>query len=539
MPRWLRHGLAAAAALLVPTAPAYATPSSAAKCLALRGLPVSGGKVRHASWQAEGQFAVPGGTVLDSLPVFCRVVASVSSELGSRIVIEIWLPAVERWNGRLLGTGNGGFAGAIVHAALANGIRRGYATANTDMGTAPAASLGPDMYDAGIGEPAMVRDWSHRATHLMTLAAKRITQTLYGAAPRRSYFVGCSTGGHQGLSEAQRHPEDYDGIVAGAPGHNRTHLHAAFTHIYLAAQATPASFIPREKIALVHRAGLAACVGRDGGAPGDRFLTDPLSCRFAPRALLCPAGADKADCLTADQVRTLDAAYDGPRNPRTGARIYFPWLIGSEPQFSLLFGAPGGDITRPPADLSPWAFGANRSQAFDFNRDMAAMDRAIGGTVNALSTDLSRFAARGAKLILYHGWEDGIVSPLDSVAYFHSVRTGKVVRDDALRLYMIPGMAHCHGGDGPRPTLGAEPIRTGADDMLAALELWVEQGIRPGALAGLSAAGEPPATRPICPYPARPRRDADDTTRFGCAAARALSFEWPAPQYLRQAGIQP
>jgi len=525
---------------LVAGEPAHAQEGEEARrCIDLRGLAVEQGRVVAASFERVGAFRSPDKAQLPALPSFCRVVILSASEPGSRIVSELWLPLGAAWNGKLLGTGNGGFAGAIRYNVLAGGVKRGFAVANSDMGTAPAHSAAI-WYEAGNGQPVMIRDWGHRATHLMTVAAKEIVRRYYGKAQRHAYFFGCSTGGHQGLSEAQRYPGDYDGILAGAPGHNRTHLHAAFNYNFQKAQATKARELPAAKANLFRTAALAHCGGKDGGAPGEPFLNAPIACRFDPARLACKSGQEASSCLTAGDVTILQSFFAGARNPRTGERIYFPFLPGSETQAAPLFGNPQSLASRAPGDLASWATdGVAASDRFDFDRDLDRLDATWGADINALDPDLSLFSGRGGKLILYHGWEDGVVSPLDSVAYFEAVRGGPLKRDRFARLYMVPGMGHCTGGPGPRPlTLEDMPDDDFPDDeLLAVLDRWVEGNVPPAVLTAYAfEEGELRATRPLCAYPAVPRYmgtgSPEKAASFACVRAAPLAFEHPSPRYL-------
>jgi feruloyl esterase len=499
-----------------------------------------------------GSFAVPGGggqpQRFDGLPAFCRVVAAAAPSPASNIVIEVWLPEGAAWNGKALGTGNGGFAGAIRYANLAGGLKRGYAVANTDMGTYPA-SLPAVGYSAGNGRPEVVRDWGFRATHEMALLTRALVARYYGKAPARHYYAGCSTGGHQGLTEAQRYPDDYDGIIAGAAGHNRTHLHTMFAQVTLAGRSVTNKFTPAA-FTLWKDAYLRACVGRDGGAPSDPFLTDPTQCRFAPRELACRSGGNPAGCLAEDQVRALEAVYGGTRNPRTGELIYPPEVLGTEETIEAVFTG-GGRYAQVPTDLSRWVFGPDWDGAsFDFDRDMDRVDHAIGRDVNAIEPDLSRFAARGGKLIMFHGWADGTVSPIDSILYFDRIQAADRPREAFSRLFMAAGVGHCSGGPGPNMFgQGAEMVAgTGpGEDLLIALDRWVETGVAPeqvlarrleGAdgFTAPAAGARVLAARPLCAYPKIARYVGGDpaaAASFACADAPRARYEKPGARYLK------
>ncbi|WEK41461.1 MAG: tannase/feruloyl esterase family alpha/beta hydrolase [Candidatus Brevundimonas colombiensis] len=511
-------------------------------CLDLKGKVVGDAAVLT-SEAVENRFIAPGGQAFET-GAFCRIVARATPSPQSNIVMEIWLPDAQRWNGKFLGTGNGGFAGDIRYAGLAGGLRRGYAVANTDMGSYPAAAAGVG-YEAGNERPEVVRDWAYRATHEMTLVSKAMVSRYYGRRPDYSLFAGCSTGGHQGLMEAQRYPEDYDAILAGAPGHNRTHLHAAFTHLALATRQSGGDIVSPAKLGLFSAAALRACVGKDGGAPGDSFLTDPTKCGFRPQDLACRPDQVSAECLTAGEIKTLQWTLDGIRNPRTGELIYPGLTLGSEGILAFLAGGlPNG---RLPAELARWVFGPDWDPStFSFDADMTRVDNELAPIVNAMDADLSRFVARGGKLILYHGWSDFVVRPIDSVLYYDRLTAAGADQTEFARLFMAPGVSHCQDGLGP-DNFGqsAEAVTEGGPDtdLLAALDQWVTTGVAPEQVMATrfdqprSPERKVIATRPICAYPKVARYnghgDAAQADSFDCSAAEPARYEPPAQAYLR------
>jgi feruloyl esterase len=305
-----------AAAFLVPLAfctPALAgTPTS---CESLTNFKYPDTTINSAQSQTGGAY-VAGDTwhlVFTDLPPYCEVQATIAPTPDSSIKVRVWMPT-QRYNGRFLGTGNGGYAGGFFFSELADGINRGFATANTDMGATGAAGTNGDLL---VGHPEKWKDFGWRATHLMTVFSKALINTFYGDPAQRAYFAGCSTGGQQGLMEAQRFPNDYDGILAGAPAFNRTHIHTVPVAQYRATHATLASYIPATKFDAINQAVLAQCRGKDGGAPTDAFLTDPRICKFDPATLACPAGLDGPNCLNPDQVAAMKVYYAGAVNPAT------------------------------------------------------------------------------------------------------------------------------------------------------------------------------------------------------------------------------
>jgi feruloyl esterase len=315
--------------------------------------------------------------------------------------------------------GGGGTRGGLSYGAMNDALVQGYATASTDGGN---LSNGLDGSFA-LGHPEKIVDWASRAIHVMTVDAKALTTAFYGKAPKYSYFTGCSTGGHEGMTEIQRFPDEYDGVLAGAPGSNATHLHTAHIWTWNATNLDPSSFIPVAKLPVITAASVKACDALDGVVDG--LIGDPSRCHFDPSTLLCPGGSDGPDCLTAPQVAAVKKIYAGTRNPRTGALIYPGYKPGGEfgwsPLVVGLVDEPGQqpvpafiDIIRIFAYQNPnynW-------RTFDFDHDMSFVDHEIGPIVDDQKLNLTPFSATGGKLILYHGWADQFVGPQDDVNHY-------------------------------------------------------------------------------------------------------------------------
>lgn len=511
--------------------PSVGSDTTACRCAQLASLALPGATITQAACIPAGAFSPsPQAQPIPGLPAFCRVAAILKPTPDSHIRIELWLPE-NGWNGRFLGTGTGGGAGYINYGALANGLRQGFATANTDMGTSPGANQ-------LAGHPEKWVDFGHRATHEMTTAGKAITTAYYPQPAHHAYFSGCSTGGQQALMESQRYPDDYDGILAGAPANNRTHLHTGFVWILRATSDLPGSaFLPKQKIDLITNAVLKACAGKDGGAPGDNFLTDPRACRFNPETLpVCADGTDHETCLTKAQITALKKIYAGPVNPRTGERIYTPLPMGSENVTS------GIELQQNPAQ-SPnaffyqykWAFGADFDyKTFDFDRDQDKLDATLGPILNANNTDLSAFQGGGSKLLMYAGTADPLVPYQDALSYYErvvGVQGSLRKTQDFFRFFMIPGMGHCAGGPG---------LNEGGD-MLGALIKWKEEGIAPQQLTGTAYEQADPRKavrfkRPLYPYPLLPVYKGGDVTlpeSYKAMAFPKRKVDAPAGRYLK------
>jgi feruloyl esterase len=461
-----------------------------------------GGGRADAAAPARGPATQGRGPRFDDLPAFCRVAASIRPTDDSDIGIEVWMPA-SGWNGKFVVPGNGGFAGAIVPSGLASALRGGYAAATTDTGH--QGGSGSFMMD----HPEKLLDFADRAVHETTVKGKAIVAAFYGNAPRVSYFNGCSTGGRQALTEAQRFPDDFDGIVGGAPAIYASHQTAGQIWIWQATHKDEASFIPPSKYPVLHDAVLAACDALDGVKDG--VLEDPRQCRFDPGVVQCH-DADGAACLTAAQVEAARKIYAAPKNPRTGEQIFSPLYPGSELGWGMSAGVqPVGyalDFFRYVVFRNPdWD-----PMSLNLDGDIARADR-VAEPLTAIDPDLTKMLRRG-KLLLYAGWGDPGIQPGYLVDYYNKVvaRTKVSNVHDAVRLFMVPGMAHCGGGEGPNTF-----------DMLAALDRWVDKGAAPDRIVAARVTdGVVHRTRPLCPYPERAvyrgTGSTDDEASFVCQA---------------------
>jgi feruloyl esterase len=511
-----------------------------------------------------------------NLPPSCQVTAELTPTSDSDINVTVWMPTTG-YTGRYLGTGNGGYAGSYFQSELAQGINDGFATANTDMGTSggvpPTDGISADGL---VGHPEKWIDFGWRSTHLMTEFSKALIKAYYGAPPNYSYFAGCSTGGQQALMEAQRFPNQYDGILAGAPAYNRTHLHTVLIAQYAATHSTTtgtpsAGYIPTPTgFDAVNQAVLNQCVGHDHGAPGDNFLTDPRHCDFNPASMQCPNNVPGTNCLTSAQVATFNEYYQGPVNPSNGAIINPGNMRGSEGDTNQLpeevgplgLGMAFNENLNEPAfdSLFKWVFGSTwQWESFDFNKDIAEVEQVLAHDLNATNANLSAFQSHGGKMIMYAGWADPLIPSPSSINYFNAVTetmfgplSPATIRQTQqfLRLYMAPGMWHCGasvaGGPGPnsfggmiqQPTPSYDPNH----NLLAALTQWVEQGVPPERVIATKYNNDTPQLgiqmqRPICVFPKIPEYngtgDPTQPSSFDCIKddGAAYNNETPAPQY--------
>jgi len=508
--------------------PLLAAPLMAATCESLAALKQADTTITAATSVAAGAFTAPvpqlGQAAFDfkKLPAFCRVKGVLRPSADSHIEFEIWLPA-SGWNGRYEGLGNGGFAGAIDFAGLGDALANGYATSDSDTGHKGS----PIDSRWAVGHPEKVTDFGYRAVHETAATAKAVIKSFYAKEPRYSYFGSCSDGGREALMEAQRFPVDYDGILAGAPANYWTHLLSSGMEDVLTL-SDPAAYIPAAKLPSIQAATLAACDAQDGVKDG--LISEPSKCKFDPAQLLCKS-ADSDSCLTAPQVAALQKLYSAKQGfpgkvpgGETGPNAWTDWITGSAPGRSLMFAFSTGFFGNFVYNETAWDF-----HTFQPDQGTQAADDKLARVLNATDPDLSRFRDRHGKLIIYHGWSDAAISPLNSINYFQSVqqKMGNPQTDQFVRLYMAPGMTHCGGGPGPDSfgqgsVAPAEPQHS----ITKALEGWVEQGTLPKTLIATKYKAGTPAsgvarTRPICPYPEaahyKGSGSTDDAANFVCA----------------------
>lgn len=496
-----------ALACLACAAALYFADARAAKCEELTGLELAHTEITLAQSVAAGAFKLPAGAApgappanYSQLPPFCRVAGTIRPTSDSDIRFEVWMPA-SSWNGKFVGTGNGVWAGSIVYYSMIEPLSMGYATAATDDGHQGSA------LDASFaaGHPEKLVDFGHRAVHEMTIAAKAAISEFYGRETQRSLFVSCSTGGRQGLMEAYRYPTDYDGISSMAPANPMTSLMISSLWTGYVTMKDPASRVPPALMPAIHKAAVAACDADDGVKDG--IISAPTRCRFDPAALQCKADA-ASNCLTAPQAEAMRAIYQGPRNPRTGDQIYPGFDPGSEALFPLQtagaepFGAATTYMRSVVFKDPKWDF-----RSFDYDKDATRAMQAGSAALDVPAEGLEAYLASGRKLLLTHGWADGLIPARSTVDFYE-----KLPKTDGARLFMIPGMSHCAGGDGPF-----------VFDAIASIDRWVESGKAPDRIVVSNPPGAPSRTRPLCPWPQEAvytgQGSTDEERNFKCAAA--------------------
>ncbi len=498
--------------LLLPACTLAAAPTGGSACDNLSKLSLPNVTITSAQSVAEGAFTPPASpgpgqpntALFKGLPEFCRVMATLTPSSDSDIKMELWLPA-SGWNNDFQAIGNGGWNGTMGYGPLAEGVKRGFATAGTDTGHAGGSA------SFAMGHPEKLTDFAYRAVHEMTVTSKAIVQNFYGSAPRYSYWNGCSTGGRQGLKEAQKFPADFDGIVAGAPANYQTHLHVWSIWVAQEMNKTPDSYLPPAKLAVLHKAVVAACDATDGVTDG--LLNDPTKCHFDPKTIECK-GADSATCLSSAQVAAVQAIYAGPKNS-SGKEVFPTFEPGSELGWSILGGKQAASVA---TDSFTYVVYKNPQwdwKTMNLDSDVVQIDKTYETLINATDPNMKAFFAHKGKLLMYHGWSDQLIAPLNSIDYYSKVVKnlgGQAKASDDVRLFMVPGMAHCGGGEGPNDF-----------DKMTAIQQWVEQGKAPETMIASHAdrSGTVDRTRPLCVYPKvatyKGSGNTDDAANFTCA----------------------
>lgn len=485
------------------------------RCSALTGVAIDHGKVTSAkvtaSARAQGNHTADSSTspLANQDRKFCRIEAISTPSPGADINIEVWLPAVDQWNGKFLGTSNGGLE-KIVHAELHGGIARGYATAAMELEGNPYE--GPDLYRFGIDHPELVKNWTYRGVHLMTVAAKALVEEFYNRRPSISIFTGYSGAGFQAIGEASRYPDDYDGIIVGTPAIHYANMGLSQGFRYVVSHRSPESAIPSNALPMLAGEVLSQCDGIDGLTDG--IIDDPRRCRVNFDRLACQPGEVK-HCFVPDQIVTLEALYAGLRDPRDSQLIYPGFTPGAELSAGAQVRIAENNKASFINDNTPgplvWALGkdfaAPKWLSFDFGIGGDKVRAAIKPHENSY-TDFRAFAARGGKIIFYGGWGESNLNPVDFINFYESIQGNGMKDSPFMRLFMAPGMYH--GGTGPGPnSFGqklAEPGTSADNDIVMAMDRWLTAGVAPERIVATKYVADRPServlrTRPLCAYP--------------------------------------
>lgn len=507
----MRFALAAAATLFAALVPLAA---QARPCDGLRTLPLPADVriTRASDIVPEAHFMAPN--IPDAKPMkqrFCRVEGVIEKEIG----FELWLPESSAWNGRFLTGGVGGQAGNFNYRELSRGVRQGFASASTDTGHKAS-----DRHWL-LGDPMRAVNYAERANHLLAVKAKQIVTRFYKRAIRTALFMGCSGGGRQALTEAQRYPDDYDGILAGAPGPKTPEMSARRMWEMQQHSAT-ASIMTDRLWGLVYQSAIRTCDPLDGVTNG--VIDHPMNCPFRIASLLCSKTMGP-ECLTAEQVRIAERIY-APLHDETGKRIDDGLLPGVRVHPQVL----PEPFTPGPAYLAVALFGDGVHRDADWDpatfriaRDLPAIDRVMN--LHADDPNIRPFVSRGGKLLIYQGWSDPLVAAQPTITYYEAAAQLLGAQgQDSLRLFMIPGVDHCVGGPGTDSfggSGGEAHVVDPGHDMLSALTAWVEQGRPPERIVAAKRVDDRVIrTRPLCAWPrvARydGRGDSDQATSFTC-----------------------
>ncbi len=546
-------GLLSAASMVVGGSSAWA----GVACEALAGLSIPSTTITSAG-QVTGPLSVssPGGEGTTNVP-FCRVQGVTRPTPGADVRFEVWLP--RDWNSRMKTPTTGGYLGGIPYTRMVEDIAHGYVMVGSNLGheggSDPRWTLDPDALAA----------YGYGAHPFVNRAARAIVQALYDKAPFKSYFEGCSGGGRQALMMAQRYPDLFDGIIAGAPSNSYPDSIMQILwqqRIHKPTSPNDAPLIPMTKLAMVSASVLARCDATDGVKDG--LITDPRACERDMSALRCKAG-DGPDCLTDKQITGLHEIYGGPRRSN-GTPLYRGPLPGGEYSWNLLpgdttrYGAFFGDVV---LENTSWDW-----RTLDYDSQYDHMRDRINPIMASPSPDLSAFKARGGKILQFHGWHDQLIAPTASPNYYASVIAFERLKDskdadaaidkltprdvtadfarpqgvqDFYRLFMVPGMAHCRGGNAPnRFDQGPNGMPSKRDlehSAMLQLERWVEQGIAPERIVATQVLDNDPAKGivrefPLCAYPKMARYtgkgDVKDPANFTCGATDAANLA-PSP----------
>ncbi len=497
----------------------------AANCEGLATLSLPNTQITAAKSVPAGSFTPPGArAAVENLPAFCQIHGILKPTGASLIHFEVWMP-LDKWNGRLEVAGNGGLAGTISYGPMGTALRQGYAAASTDTGH---TAQEPHTW---LENRERLIDYAHRALHLTAVAAKEIVNTYYLSPARYSYYIGCSTGGKQGLIEAQRYPADFDGIVAGDAANFWTRQMASEVWNGVVT-SSPETNLSEENLKLIQDAVMETCDALDGAKDG--IISDPTRCRFDPKKLLCKR-AGQANCLTSAQAAAVEKIYGGVVNPKTGEKLYPGLYPGGE----LGWGRAGGMMVINRKDTSgvssndffayalfhdpKWQF-----RTFDFDRDLKRAEDTFASITNGTDPDLAEFRRLGHKLIYYHGAADPLIPAQNGIDYYETVLKKDRNADQYYRVFLVPGLYHCSGGPGVTAFGGSQPspVIDAGHDMISAAVQWVEQKKAPERIIGTKFVDNKPGNpialqRPLCAYPLVARYkgsgDMNDASNFACA----------------------
>ncbi|HSV53514.1 MAG TPA: tannase/feruloyl esterase family alpha/beta hydrolase [Burkholderiaceae bacterium] len=444
--------------------------------------------------------------------------------------VNIWvsLPTTA-WNGRFRAEGNGVYAGDTQLGAAVDSVRQGFVGTKTDTGhTGFFLSGAFGMESPGKANTQLQIDFAYRSEHLMAVVGKQLTKAFYGQDPVRSYWYGCSTGGRQGLMMAQRYPNDYDAILAGAPAIHWDRFQAYQIWPQVAMRFDAGGPLSAAKRQLASSRAVAACDAADGVADG--VLADPRTCTYDPTkdASVTRANCTSADdtCLTPGEASAVQKIWGGARS--ASGQLLWP---GVERGADLAALAGASPFPIPIEQARYWVYfdPAWDWKTLTFDNYEAFFNKSaqmVGPVMATDNPDLTAFKARGGKLIMYHGWSDNLIMPQGTVRYYDRMRQTVPEAENFSRLYMVPGMGHCGGGAGVNEfgqgASGSVPMEA-KTDIFRALMAWSEKGVAPSDFtASRIESGAVSRTQPLCPYPLLAKYKGSgsttDASNYNCAA---------------------
>ncbi len=426
-----------------------AVPGVAATCESLASVELPNAKVTSAELVEAGKFILPGvqpaggrGPRFDDLPAFRRVLATLRPSSDSDIKTEFWFP-VANWNGRLQPTAAGVFLGSINYAGMAGILRNGSATATSDNGHEGGSG------SFALGHPEKLKDFAYRAGHETVADGKILTKAFYGNGPSLTLMNECGGGGRTSLVEVQRYQDDLDLAMVGGLDSDTTHHVLGQMWVWQTTHQNAESSIPPEKYSVLNKAALAACDAHDGAKDG--LIQDPTKCKFDPAVVECK-NADGPNCLTKAQVDVARKIYAPLRNARTGEYLIGPLMPGSELGWGVMGGAApfpyAVEVFRYLAFKDPkWDY---KTRPVNFDSDVALVNSTENQIMNAKNYDLTKYFGHGGKLLLLGGWNDTAIAPSTNYDYYNAlVKNMGAKAKNNVRLFMVPGMGHCPGGNGP------------------------------------------------------------------------------------------
>lgn len=485
------------------------------RCEVLYKLSFSDAKIINAELIPTGEHSLPDGTIFLA-PAFCKVEGQSHPTTDSDIKFEIWMP-VSGWTGRYYQVGFGGFSGGIYYPELKRMLLMGNAVAATNDGHEDSVISA----NWALGHPEKLVDWGYRGMKATRNIAKSVIEAFYKKAPNYSYFTGCSGGGRYGLVAAQRYPEDWDGIISGAPAANLTGLFTNFANIQHTLNSKKATYIAPNKLPAIQDAAISSCDRKANVING--IATDPRHCNFKPEILKC-RNKENNQCLTSLQIDSVKRIVEGIDEPEklagfepTLAKSWYSkswgYMISSNPKEIIQLQMSQSFFSNIIYENQEWTLeDFDTEHAYKSIRNKMVLGQPVRKILNATSTDLNALRRRKGKILMYVGWGDSAVPPRSVINYYNSVQEAMGVEktQEFFKLFMVPGMGHCWGGEVPssfgQPYRPPGVLDNREDNIIRTLEDWVEKDIVPRKIIATEYVNDNPkegvvSTNLLCPYP--------------------------------------